>query len=132
MKIKIMLDTSPLVRMPGVIVAEEKNTLVFESSAYVLDQLAVVVSDGKRETRQTVRNKAVDISDFTRSAGVLEIKVDLIKRGKVAKTWTFEPLVARELNGAFEIIPETAYLRQEITKLKQVIKEINTKINDIM
>lgn len=130
MKIKLALERNKIVRIQGVTIAGEKNVITFESSAYNLDKLEVTVSNGEKQKRYTVKNKAIDITDLCQKACVIEFTVALIGNGKVVKTWDVEPLVVREVDGTFNLLPEITALREDMALLKRIVIELNNKIND--
>lgn len=92
----------------------------------------MTITDGTFAKRYTVKDAKFDISEYSKKAGVLEIRVDLIAMGAVAKTWLLEPFVVWENGGGYEFIPEIALLRKEIQTMKEIIKELNNKIDDTM
>lgn len=132
MECKISLGANKFVSIHERFMAGEKTTIVFESSEYDLGELRATITDGSFAKRHVVKGGKFDITEYCKKAGVLEITVDLILRGTVAKTWLLEPFVVRENGGGYELIPEVALLRKEVRRMKKIIKELNTKINDTM
>jgi hypothetical protein len=130
MEIKLALEMDRIVRIPGVTVAGEKNVITFESSSYSLHKLEVVVSNGEKQKTYTVKNKAIDITDLCHKACVIEFAISLIVKGKTVKTWDVEPLVVREVDGTFKLLPEIIALRENMARLEKVVIELNNKIND--
>jgi hypothetical protein len=112
--------------------AGEKTTLAFESSEYDLGELHITITDGTFAKRHVVKGGKFDITEYCKKASVLEITVDLILRGTVAKTWLLEPFVVRENGGGYELIPEIALLRKEVRRHRKILIELNKKINDTM
>ena len=132
MECKISLGANKFVSIPERFMAGEKTILAFASSEYDLGELRATITDGTFAKRHVVKGGKFDITEYCKKAGVLEITVDLILRGTVAKTWLLEPFVVRENGGGYELIPEIALLRKEVRRMKKIIKELNTKINDTM
>lgn len=132
MEYKVSLGANKFVGIHDRFSAGEQCSLVFESSEYNLDELHVTITDGTFAKRYTVKDGKFDISEYCKKACVVEIRVDLILGGAVAKTWLLEPFVVTEQGGSFELIPEIALLREEIKTMKQIIKELNTKIYETM
>lgn len=132
MECKISLGANKFVSITERFMAGEKTILAFESSEYDLGELRATITDGTFAKRHVVKGGKFDITDYCKKAGVLEITVDLILRGTVAKTWLLEPFVVRENGGGYELIPEIALLRNEVRRHKKILKELNTKINDTM
>lgn len=132
MECKISLGANKFVSIPERFMAGEKTVIAFESSEYDLGELRATITDGTFAKRHVVKDGKFDITEYCKKAGVLEITVDLILRGTVAKTWLLEPFVVRENGGGYELIPEVALLRKEVRRMKKIIKELNKKINDTM
>lgn len=132
MECKVTLGADRFVGINERFIAGEKTILAFDSSEYALDELHVTITDGTIAKRYVVRDAKFDISEYCKKANVIEIVVDLVMRGAVAKTWQLEPFVVRENGGGYELIPEIALLRKEIRTMKKIIKELNAKISDTM
>lgn len=132
MEFKISLGNNEFVGIKEKFIAKEKIILAFESSEYPLDELRVTITDGTFAKRHIVHGKKFDITEYCKKACVLEIVVDLMLKGTVAKTWKLEPFVVREDFGGYELIPEIALLRNEIRTMKKVIRELNSKITETM
>ena len=132
MECKISLGANKFVSIPERFMAGDETTLSFLSSEYDLGELRCTITDGTFSKRHVVKGGKFDISEYCKKAGVLEITVDLILRGTVAKTWLLEPFVVRENGGGYELIPEIFLLRREVRRMKKIIRELNTKINDTM
>ena len=130
MEIRLALERDRIVRIPGVTIAGEKNVITFESSAYNLDKLEVIASNGEKQKTYTVKNKAIDITELCQKACTIDFAVALIGHGKVVMTWDVEPLVVREVDGTFKLLPEITALREEMALLKRIVIELNNKIND--
>lgn len=132
MEHKVSLGANKFVSIHDGFMAGEKTVLAFASSEYALDELHVTITDGTFAKKYIVKDKKFDLTEYCKKACVLEIGVDLVLRGTVAKTWRLEPFVVREDFGGYELIPEIALLRKEIQTMKQVIIELNNKIYDTM
>ena len=132
MKHKVILGENKFVGMQERFYAKEKTVIVFESGEYDLGLLYATITDGTVSERHVLRGAKLDITEYCKKAGVLEISVDLVVKGTVAKQWLLEPIVVRETGGGFELIPEIALLRNEIRTMKKIIKELNSKIHETM
>lgn len=132
MERRVTLGAHKFVRIDEVILAGEKTVLAFESGEYSLGELQATITDGTFAKRHALQDARFDITEYCKKACVLEVKVDLILKGTVAKTWLLEPFVVRENGGEYVLIPEIALLRKEIRRMKKIIKELNSKINDTM
>lgn len=111
-------------------VPEEEVKLVFASSVYVLGTLVATVSDGaeRLQFKLTKQDKEINITDFCKKAGRVEITVSLTVRGKIAKKWQIEPLCVREIDGTFEVIPEIEALKERLARAEKAIAEMSKLI----
>ena len=133
MEYKVTLGENKFVGFHERLTAGKENILVFESGDYSLEEISATITDGTFAKRHSLKEARFDITEYCKKAGVIEISLDLIHRDKVVKTWLLEPCVVWEIgNGPYELIPEIALLRQEIKTMKQLIVELNTKINETM
>lgn len=132
MERKITLGGDKYIGIREKIKAGTNTKLVFESSEYALNELQVTITNGDYIKRYTVKNKIFDLTQHVIKAGVVEITVDLILRGTVAKTWLIEPIVVRENGGEYYLIPEVELLRKEVRRLRRAMRELNFKIKDTM
>mgnify|MGYP003292062032 CR=1 FL=1 len=132
MEHKITLGSDKYVGVRERIRAGANTKFVFESSEYTLDELQVTITNGDYVRRYTVKDKTFDLTQHTLKAGVIELTVDLVLRGAVAKTWLLEPFVVRENGGEYYLIPEVALLRKEVKRMRRAIRELNSKIKETM
>ena len=132
MEFKVSLGAEEFVGIKERFIAKREAILAFESSEYPLDELRVTITDGTFPKRHVVKGAKFDITEYCKKARVLEIVVDLVLNGTVAKTWRLEPFVVREDFGGYTLIPEIDLLRKEIRTMKKVIKELNSKITETM
>lgn len=132
MEYKVTLGIGRFVSFRERLLAGEETKILFDSSEYDISDLQVTITDGKTVKRFDVKDACFDITEFVTKACVLEITVDLILRGSVAKKWSLEPLVVRENGGQYYAIPEMELVRNELRRLKGAVKELNTKIQDTM
>ena len=132
MECKVSLGANKFVSIKDRFEAGEKTILAFESSEYSLGELHATITDGVVAKRHPVKDARLDISEYCKKVGVIEVAVDWVERGTIVKKWLLEPLVVRENGGGYELIPEVALLRREIRTMKRIIKELNSKINDTM
>lgn len=125
MKINVTLSAASFAAHNEIItVPEEKVEIAFSSSIYPVDGLIINARKGGDLKRYRPIEGAVDITELCNSAGVVEITATLEARGEAAKVWQIEPLVVKELDGGFAVIPELVDLRQEIETIKQALVEI--------
>lgn len=133
MEFKLALDARKFVRIPDVLIAGEKNVIVLESNLYKLGTLGVVIKNEHKEVSYVLENKQlIDITEFCQNACKIEIKVELIMSGRTVKIWYLEPLVVREIDKSFELIPELIDMRNEIATMRKVIAQFNARIKETM
>ncbi len=134
METKLVLGENRLVRMPETLIAEEKGKriIALESSVYDLGKVTVTIKNGFKQKKLVVTNQKVDITEFCDRACKIEIKVDLIMLGKETKTWYLEPIVVREINGDFELIPELVDVRERLGKAEADLAHIKNYLFDIL
>lgn len=133
MEFKLALDVKKFVRIPDVLIAGEKNVIVLESNLYKLGTLAIVIKNEHKEDSYVLENKQqIDITEFCKKACKIEIKVELIMSGRTVKIWYLEPLIVREIDKGFELIPELVAMRNDIATMKKVIAQLNTRIKETM
>jgi hypothetical protein len=131
-KIKLTLGANSLVRVSESVRVGEKTIILFDSTEYDISQLSILLNDGISVKHFTVENRQIDITQYCDKARVIEISVELLLKGKGAKKWQIEPIVIKEDGDTFEVIPEIAFMRQEIDTMRQIIKELNSKIEETM
>lgn len=132
MEHKISLGDNRFVGVGERFMAGEETILSFESADYALDEVYATITNGSVTTRHALKDAKFDITDYCKKAGVLEIRVDLIAMGAIAKSWILEPFVVRENGGEYIMIPEIALLRAEVRRMKTALIELQKKINDTM
>lgn len=132
MEYTIRLCAEEFIGFPCFIRAGANTKLLFVSDEYPLDELQVTITNGDMLIRRTIKDGMLDLTQYTTKACVVEIVVDLVLKGCEAKTWRLEPFVVRENGGGYVLIPEIALLRKEVRRMKKIIKELDTKINDTM
>lgn len=126
---RIQLNYSRIVRLGNTepFIVPENLILEFEST-YKLDKLLVVVKQNDKTEKFVIVDKKVDLSKFTKQAGIIEISVSLICDGKIAKQWEIEPLTVVELDGNFQI---KEYYQEIINIVNANTDNITTAINKI-
>ncbi len=126
----VELNTMNIVRL-GIsepFIVPENLELEFES-VYSLDKLLVEVKQNDKKQKFVTYNRKVDISEFTKQGGLIEVAVSLICGGEVVKEWELEPIVVKEINGAFKILDFYENLIDEhILPIKEEFDLINTNI----
>ena len=132
MEHKLHLGEERFVRFVSKVHAGANTKLVFESDEYPLDELQITITNGKSAKRYTVKDKRFDLTQHITRACVIEIVVELVMRGTVAKTWVLEPFVVRENGGKYVLIPEVALLREETRRLRKAVCELKSIIKETM
>lgn len=125
MKIKVTLGAASFAAHNEIItVPEEKVEIAFSSPIYPLDSLIITARKGAAIKQYRLTDGEVDITELCKSAGLIEMTAILEARGNAAKVWQIEPLVVKELDGGFAVIPELVAMRQDIETIKKALVEI--------
>jgi hypothetical protein len=125
MKINVTLGAANFAAHNEIItVPEEKVEIAFSSPIYPLDSLIITARKGAEIKQYRLTDGAVDITELCKSAGLIEMTAILEARGHAAKVWQIEPLVIKELDGGFAVIPELVAMRQDIETIKKALVEI--------
>ena len=125
MKIKVTLGAASFAAHNEIVtVPEEKVEIAFSSPIYPLDNLIITARKGAEIKQYRLTDGAVDITELCESAGLVEMTAILEARGNAAKVWQIEPLVIKELDGGFAVIPELVAMRQDIETIKKALVEI--------
>ncbi len=133
MEIKLVLDGKKLIRLPDTIISGEKVVVAFESAVYGLGKLGVTVSNGKKVKTYVLEDDfTLDITEFCDRACRVDIKAELIVQYKTVKEWVIEPIVVRELDKGFEVIPEIQEMRNRLVRMEKILIEFNNKLKEFM
>ncbi len=125
MTIKINLSADSFAKHHEIITTlEEKVEITFSSPIYQTDGLIIHVRKDNALKAFKATGGVVDSTEFCKSAGLVEMTATLEARGKAAKVWQIEPLVVKELDGGFAVIPELVAMRQDIETIKKALVEI--------
>ena len=127
---KIKLEYLPIVRLGNTepFIVPEKLEVEFES-VYKLEKLVVEVKKGDEIKKFVVKDQKIDLSEFTKQAGVIEMHVSLMALGKVAKTWEIEPIVVVETEGTFTI---KGYIDTILEPYLESVKLLSDNNNEII
>ena len=88
-----------------------------------------VAAVAKKVIAYVVTDKKVDLSEFTKQAGVIEIQVSLVALGKVAKSWEIEPIVVIETEGVFVV---KNYLETLIAPIQKTVETLTSKYEGLV
>ena len=134
MELKLILKNNRLVRIPeAIIVGEHKKVVIkVESDIYNLGTITACIRNGHKEGSQIIKNKCIDITEFCDRACKIEIKIDLIAHGYAIKSWWLEPLLVRELDTKFELIPEIKAMEQDLVELSKELEKIKNYLFEVV
>jgi hypothetical protein len=131
MEAKIVLDTRKYARLPETLIAGQNVVIALESSIYDLGLLGVTISNGAvRDTLVLEGDNKIDISPYLDHACRVDIMVELIIEGHTVKKWVLEPIVVREVDQDFEVIPQIVDYERRLARMEDIIIEFNQKLND--
>jgi hypothetical protein len=124
---KVYLDGNTLARLdynePFLLPINELE-LEFSSNVYKLNTLIVgVKKDGKIKQFKVKSPYKLDLKEFI-STGAIDICISMTIHTTVVKEWILPTIYFREVEQTFEVTPEIAQLREEITKTKKAITEL--------
>jgi hypothetical protein len=125
MDIIVNLEYNRTARVDGEheIMLPEDLRAVFKSTSYALNELVVNVRNGKKDEQIKTKNATVDLSAFC-FAGILEMEVFLIVRGKPVKKWVVAPLVLNETERGFEAFDAITDLQNRVADLERKTRVI--------
>lgn len=134
MELKLVLGENRLVRIPEAIIAEEKENVLIklESSIYDLGKVAVTIKNGFKQKSKIVKTGYIDITEFCERACKIDIKVDLIAQGYNIKSWYLEPILVREIDKKFELIPEIHAMEERLEILSKDMDKVKKYLFDIV
>ena len=103
--------------------ADDGLTIKLES-CYVLDNLLVVITDGK--VKQTIRAKGntFDVPESFVKAGTLSFDISMMKGGRAIKTFACEPVTIIEQGGTLFAYEAYELMRNDIEALRKENKEL--------
>ena len=131
MEAKIVLDSRKFARLPETLIAGQNVVIALESSIYELGLLGVAITNGSRsDTLVLEGDNKLDISPYLDHACRIDIMVELIIKGHTVKKWVLEPIVVREVDQDFEVIPQIVDYERRLARMEDIIIEFNKKLND--
>lgn len=122
MIIKYNLSHTRTIRFfENIIALPESVKLVFESDSYVINVLLVTING---QQRKVLAGRELDVSEFFKKAGKVEISVAAIEKGVVLKSWTAETILVKEIDTTYQAIPEVVELSAKIDTLSKAVAEL--------
>lgn len=126
MKIDVKLAGLSRVRLTcGEVILPELVSLSFSSSVYALDTLVGEATKGEKTIKFKTSGEEIDISSLCSCAGVIDVTVSLVCRGKSVKTWIVEPIYLKEIEHVMIATPETDELKQRLSRLETAVVELS-------
>lgn len=133
MKQEINLTSCTTARLsegePFLVGVNDGLELEFTSTYYLLLDLVISFKNGNKQGKYRVYDRKFTVPEEFLFAGKLEIGIDLITRGDVAKRWTVVPVILKEAEESIKGIDEITILQDEVKFLKDQLNGITAKYN---
>lgn len=133
MKKTINLSTANIARLsdgePFLVAVNDTLELEFVSTYYLLLDLVISLRNGSKQGKFRVRERKFAVPEEFLFAGELEIGIDLITRGDVAKRWNVIPVILKEAEESIKSFDEITVLKDEAKWLKKQLAEVTEKYN---
>lgn len=122
MKKNIELGVSKQARLsdgePFLIAVNEDLELEFSSSCYVLTDLVICLKNGNRQGQHRIRDGHLIVPMKYLLAGNLEIGINLMAQGEIAKHWDCVPVVIKELDGGYCATDAITALSEKVSEME--------------
>lgn len=133
MKQEINLTSSTTARLsegePFLVGVNDTLELEFSSTHYLLLDLVISIKNGNKQGKYRVYDHKLTVPEEFLFAGKLEIGIDLIMRGDVAKRWNVVPVILKETESGVRAVDEITVLQSESAQLKKQLADIAAKYN---
>lgn len=133
MKQEINLTSSTTARLsegePFLVGVNDTLELEFSSTYYLLLDLVISLKNGNKQGKCRVKDRKFTVPEEFLFAGKLEIGIDLIMRGDVAKRWNVVPVILKETESGVRAVDEITVLQSESAQLKKQLADIAAKYN---
>lgn len=133
MKKTINLSSANIARLsdgePFLVAVNDTLELEFVSTYYLLLDLVISLRNGSKQGKFRVRERKLTVPEEFLFAGELEIGIDLITRGDVAKRWNVIPVILKEAEESIKSFDEITVLKDEAKGLKKQLAEVTEKYN---
>jgi hypothetical protein len=108
-----------------ILIPEESVLIQIYSTVYELGTIVVTVKN-EYCTKQfkTTGGSFIDITEFCKKSGLVEIEVDKIIEFESVKKWRVEPILLREIESEFCLIPEIEAIKDELGTVKKALSEV--------
>lgn len=116
---------------PFLVGVNDTLELEFISTYYLLLDLVISLKNGNKQGKYRVKDRKFTVPEEFLFAGKLEIGIDLITRGDVAKRWTVVPVILKEAESGVKSIDEITVLQDKVRFLKDQLNGITAKYNTL-
>jgi len=114
---------------PFLVGVNDTLELEFSSTYYLLLDLVISLKNGNKQGKYRVKDRKFTVPEDFLFAGKLEIGIDLITRGDVAKRWNVVPVILKETESGVRAVDEITVLQSESAQLKKQLADIAAKYN---
>jgi hypothetical protein len=133
MKKILTLTASTYVRSGESLLLPDKLEIAFESPTYRLGTLLLNVENDEQSKQYKLSdNSPVDITAFAQKAGEVRISVALVIRGETVKKWSVEPIIVREVEQTYELVPEIEQMKRENAEMQAQLAEMRKAFAEIV
>lgn len=120
---------------PFIMPVNEGLELEITSATYDLSNAIIALKNSNKSGRYRLTGHSFTVPEEFLFAGKLQVSIDLIVHGEVAKHWDCVPIVIKETETGFYAFGEIIELQNRITELEKVngkLKELTEKVNEII
>lgn len=139
MKKVIELNTLRVARLadsePFLMPVNDVLELEIVSSVYDLSNAVIGLKNGVKSAQYRLKGHTFTVPEEYLFAGKLQVCIDLIVHGEVAKHWDCVPIVIKETEAGFCAFGEIIELQNRITELEKLngkLKEVTEKLNEVI
>lgn len=116
---------------PFLVGVNDTLELEFSSTYYLLLDLVISLKNGNKQGKYRVKDRKFTVPEEFLFAGKLEIGIDLITRGDVAKRWNVVPVILKDAESGVKSIDEITVLQNESAETKKQLADITAKYNTL-
>ena len=116
---------------PFIVAENDFLELKFSSEVYSIDNIIVTIKNGKKQSNFRLIDGVLKVPNEFIFAGELEITVNLIAKNEVAKIWSCEKILIKEIENGYNAVEYATDIENAISEQKKEIESISQKINEL-
>lgn len=133
MKKVIELNTLRVARLadsePFLMPVNDILQLEFVSETYDLSNVIIGLKNGNTRAQYRLQGHLLTVPEELLFAGQLQVGIDLVVRGELAKHWDLVPIVIKETEVGFEAFDEITELQNRLTDLEKIKDKFNILVD---